>query len=476
MQQSVILIYPKTGIEFRLNMPFSVLFVAAPLIAKGYVVQILDQRVFSKKEFFQRLNDLIRGDVICVGISSMTGPQIKYGLEIARMIRKINPKLLIVWGGIHPTILPENTLKHDLVDIVCRGEGEETFLELIENFSKDQSIQLVRGISYKDSSREIFHNEDREFIDLTKLPPLPYELLPIHKYIHSSELGERVLAMYTSKGCPHKCSYCYNEVFNKRKWRSIPIESVIKDITFFKSKFNVDSFDLLDDNFFVNKDRVLEFCRELKRKNLKIKWFADCRIDDIKKCDSYFLKIIRDSGLEQIFIGAESGCNRILEFIKKGHKAEDIIEINTLLKHFDIQPVYSFMIGFPNETIAEIFQTIDVVDKLIKENKKAIIAGLNCWNPYPGTELYKSFVSDIVVPKSLDKWSHSASWYKAWGRDNKNIIENISFISNFLTIKKTRIPEVLLKIYLPVARFRWRKRFFRSFLDTKIFDIYKSGR
>lgn len=472
---SVILIYPKTGIEFRLNIPFSVLFVAAPLVAKSYDVHILDQRVFSKKEFFQRLNDLIRGDVICVGISSMTGPQIKYGLEIARMIRKINPKLLIVWGGIHPTILPENTLKHDLVDIVCRGEGEETFLELIEKFSKDQSIESVRGISYKVHG-EIFHNEDREFIDLNKLPPLPYTLLKINEYISSSELGARVLGMYTSKGCPHKCLYCYNKVFHKRRWRSMPTESIIKDITFFKSELGVDSFNFLDDNFFVDKNRVLNFCKELKRKNLKIKWFADCRIDDIKKFDGNFLETIFDSGLRQVFIGAESGCNKILEFIKKGHKAEDIIEINTLLKHFNIQPVYSFMIGFPNETIAEIFQTIDVVDKLIKENKKAIIAGLNCWNPYPGTELFKFIESDMLIPKSLEEWSHSASWYKAWGRDNKNIIENISFISSFLTIKKTRIPEVLLKIYLPIARFRWRKRFFRSFLDTRIFDVYKSGR
>lgn len=474
--QSVILVYPKTGIEFRQNMPFSVLFIAAPLVAKGYDVQILDQRLFSKKDFFQRLNELMKKTVLCVGISAMTGPQIKYGLEVARMIREINSKLPIVWGGIHPTMLPENTIKHTLVDIVCRGEGEETFLELIEKLSNGKSIELVRGISYKDSNGEMFHNEDREFIDLAKLPPLPYKLLAIHNYISKSEFGEKTIALFSSKGCPHECAYCYNQFFNKGKCRFIPIANVLKDISFFKSEFNVDSFSLLDDNFFVNKKRVLEFCRELERNRLKIRWFADCTIVNLKRFDDSFLKIIHAAGLKQLFIGAESGCNRILEFIKKGHKSGDIIETNYRLKRYDIEPVYSFVIGFPTETIAETFQTISMIDKLIKDNKKAIISFVSCWNPYPGTELFKFIESDMLIPKSLEEWAQTTNFYKTWKRNNKNILENISFFSNFITNKKNRLPVVLLNLYRPIASFRWRKRFFGSFLDTFFFKIYKSGR
>jgi len=154
----VILIYPKTGIDIgaTVSPPHSLLCIAAPLQKAGYQVKIIDQR--TDADWCIRLTEYLEKNPICVGISSMTGTQIYFGIEAAKIVRKLtNGKIPIIWGGPHPSIIPEQTLQSEYADMVCVGEGDETFKELVNAFAKKRPLSEVLGIAFKDGGKIIIN-------------------------------------------------------------------------------------------------------------------------------------------------------------------------------------------------------------------------------------------------------------------------------------------------------------------------------
>ena len=163
-------------------------------------MRILDMRLEDYRHYHL-------GNPVFVGISCMSGMQIRYALEFARYVKTQNLSCPIVWGGVHPTLLPEQTVSHELVDIVVRGEGELIVKDLANRLSNSQPIDTVAGITYK-SEGVIKSNPDGEVIDLDAIPVnLPYDLLQTDKY-PSIKSGR--FHIQTSRGCPHKCGFCYN--------------------------------------------------------------------------------------------------------------------------------------------------------------------------------------------------------------------------------------------------------------------------
>ena len=168
---TVLLVNPGMGPSLsqfarRPKLPNNILLVGTALHHAGYKVKLIDQAM--EEEWKHTLLKVLQEDVICIGISSTTGNQISYGLEIAKFIRTHSDRP-IVWGGIHPTLLPEQTLENEFVDIVVRGEGEETIVELTNALQDDKSLNGISGVSYKENGR-IVHNPDRAFLDLKEQP------------------------------------------------------------------------------------------------------------------------------------------------------------------------------------------------------------------------------------------------------------------------------------------------------------------
>ena len=476
MAKDVVLVYPKPGIDFAPSLPFPVLFPASTLVENGFSVKIIDERVLSEKGFVQNLKKSINGDPICVGTSTMTGPQIKYALNAAEIIKNKNPDIPLVWGGVHPTLLPEQTLRDERVDIVLRYEGEDTIVELVQNLEKNKKIDSVKGISFKDDGR-IKHNPDRDFIDLNKLPPLPYNLLDLKKYVQKTVMG-RSIQIYTSRGCPFNCKFCYNNFYHKRIWRSWNPEIIIKELQFLIDKLNVNSTFFLDDNFFTNFKRIEELMILFKKEKIDIKWSADCRVDSFMQMTNEFLDKIIDGGAYKFYIGAEAGSERVLKLINKGITPKDIIEANKRLSKYAIIPEISFIIGFPTETMNEIYQTINVIDNIMSNNKKAIIALVKCYTPFPGTELYDlSLKLGFKPPKTLKEWSYFSYYdmHIPWLENKKKEIESISLISRFITSMFVQygIKHYLMKAYHPFANLRWKYKIFIPFLDTFLLNYIK---
>jgi anaerobic magnesium-protoporphyrin IX monomethyl ester cyclase len=164
------------------------------------------------------------GHPVFVGISRMSGLQIKYALEFARYVRMQNPSCPLVWGGVHPTLLPEQTTKNDFVDIVVRGEGELIIKDLANALTLNRPIENVAGITYE-TNGVIKSNSDGKIIDLDAIPiTLPYELLQMDRY-PSFKSGR--FHIQTSRGCPHRCGFCYNSIFNKNRWRGKSAKRVL---------------------------------------------------------------------------------------------------------------------------------------------------------------------------------------------------------------------------------------------------------
>ena len=209
---NLLLLYPKTGMDIGSTVapPHGLLTVAAPCLKAGYQVTLLDQRTQYITSGI--IEDYISSDLICVAISAMTGTQIRNALFLAQIVRDLtNGKVPIVWGGCHPSVAPEQTLQNDKVDIVVIGEGDDTFLEIVQALEHNLPLNTVKGIMYKDGEK-LVKTELRPLLEVEDLLPIPWELIDVEKYIHKDMYLKdktRVLDVgQTSRGCPFNCVFC----------------------------------------------------------------------------------------------------------------------------------------------------------------------------------------------------------------------------------------------------------------------------
>jgi len=263
----VILFRPKIlkGTERVLvpQLPLGLLFIAAPLVKNNYKVKIIDAE--TDLHWLDDLDKELTPSTICVGVTSMTGAQIRGGLEFSKII-KDRFDVPVVWGGLHASMLPEQTVKNDLVDIAVRGEGEDPFLEIVNALKDKRPLLDIPNVFWKENSK-IYSNPKDEFIDLNSLERAPYHLLDYERYITMKRSYfpdcKRILDLHTDRGCPHRCGFCYNIEINKRKQRSLSASGVVEQIDFFTKEFSLDGINFIADNFFTDRKRVVEVCNEL---------------------------------------------------------------------------------------------------------------------------------------------------------------------------------------------------------------------
>lgn len=406
----ILLVYPKTGVDFGATVapPHAVLSVAAPLHKKGYKVKIIDQRVDTG--WNSKLIDYLQKKPICVGISSMTGTQIHFAIEIAKIIRQMTDgKIPIIWGGAHPSSVPEQTLRSEYVDAVCIGEGEITFEEIVNAFQNKILLNEVNGIGFKDGAN-IIMTSPRPLLDIETLLPVPWELIDVDKYIHrdfyikgitrSLDIGQ------TSRGCPFQCGFCSSATLRQRKWRAMSAKKSLEVILEPIKRFNLDGIWIRDDEFYIDRKRTSEICEGIIKSGFKIRWYTSgTRIDIFNRSTDEEIFMLKRSGADTLKFGAESGSNRILELMKKGIHWEDTIKANLKAKRCGIIPVFALMVGFPTETFEEINQTIDLFIQLRKDNPKAKFEIIGAYLALPKTPLYDlALKMGLKPPQTLEGW------------------------------------------------------------------------
>lgn len=408
---NVILLYPKTGQDIGSTVapPHALLTIAAPVLKAGYSVKLLDQRTHPIHN--PELENLLSSDTICVGISTMTGTQIRNALILARMVRDLTGgKVPIVWGGCHPSVAPEQTLGNDLVDIVVNGEGDETFLELVSALDHKQNLNTVKGIFYKDGG-QIVKTQSRPLLDVEQLLPTPWELVNPEHYIHRDmylQKSSRVLDVgQTSRGCPFNCGFCSSAQIRERKWRAMSVEKSLDMITEEVRRFNLNGIWLRDDEFYIDRKRATAICEGFIERNLNIFFYTSgTRVDVFMKASDYDIETLKRAGAYTLKFGAESGCQRILDLMQKGITTEQTLAVNQRCKRHGIIPVFGLMVGYPTETFEEINQTIDLAFRLKKENPAAQLETIAVFTALPGTPDHELAVKHgLVPPKSLEEWA-----------------------------------------------------------------------
>lgn len=351
-------------------------YIASFLEREKIEVRILDctAEKISVNKVEEKLASFSKPDF--VGITATT-PLFPNGLMIARIIRKIFPRAKIVFGGVHPSVLPDEVLGFSEVDFVVRGEGEITVKELVSGKMPNE----ILGLSWKKDGK-IIHNPPRPLIKTLDDIPMPaYHLLPMSKYHPAIGAYKRLPAMsiFASRGCPGRCTFCYRIFYGKTRCRSA--KSIIEEIKILQSNYGIKEIAFYDDTFTMCKKTVLEFCEMIIDKNIDITWSCFTRADRI---DAYLLKSMKKAGCHLILFGVESADETILKNINKRLSLEKVRQVVKDCRDIGIETRASYMIGNPGETKETIKKTIDFSIALDTDEVQ-----FNITTAYPGTELFE---------------------------------------------------------------------------------------
>jgi anaerobic magnesium-protoporphyrin IX monomethyl ester cyclase len=486
-EKYVLLVYagPRTSLP---KIPMSVVVLASYLRGHGFAAKILDTRV-------EGYEDLDLQDVLCVGISSMSGLQLKHSLEVARAIRQADPSLPLIWGGVHPSFFPEQTARSKYVDVVVRGEGEESLLEVVRAIESGASLERacpepvlsgveglvegIKGITYSTDGLTV-SNPDREFMDLDRLSLPAYDLLALDKYADLLD----TFSYESSRGCPFRCKFCYNQNFHKRRWRAKSIEKVLNELETIVGRYHPRRILFIEDLFPVSRRRTLEICRGLIERDMGVGWASYFRADQLSRYSDDDVALLKESGCYELSIGVESGSLRTLKIIGKDITPEQVIvSVRKCLK-YDIMPVMSFIIGFPLEMPEDMYRTLDFYDQLMALGDKVEINGLFVYSPYPGTPMYELAVEHGYQPfDSLEGWSEwnfddlaNTPWCEGKYREQLDAISTIARFRYFRhrlglypsQFRRGRLASGLNRflyalagpVFGWLADFRWKHRFF----------------
>jgi len=339
-KHKVLLVYPKVGADAKvsLHLPASVLYPASYL--KDFSVCIYDQRV-DKPDDFERL---LKEKPVCVGFSVMTGIQIKFALELAKIAQK--HKIPTVFGGVHPTILPEQTLEDPRVDYVVRGDGETALRKIVVALSNKQHIDKI----VSDTN-----------VDLDKASDIPYDFIDVDQYVHNASLEGRSISFFFSRGCPFQCTFCCNPVISKCRWQTMSMDVALKHLDELVKRYKLDGVTFFDENLTVNPKILSEFAKMIDG---RFKWFAQSRMNSLLLHD---LKYLEKMGAYRFSCGIESGSDRILKLIKKQETVEEYIEANRRLAKTNINVWYNYIIGFPTETMDDLKDTIKISLQILEK-------------------------------------------------------------------------------------------------------------
>jgi radical SAM superfamily enzyme YgiQ (UPF0313 family) len=374
--------------------------VHGPLLGFGYIANQLEQdghdvEILDCPTLRISLNELkllvakFNPDV--VGITATT-PSYRQALKVAEAIKKWNQNCKIVIGGPHVSFEDYSALTNSFVDVVVRGEGEATMRELVNNLQGD--LKKVSGITFREGGI-VRRNPDRQLIANLDTLSVSYHKLPMDRYLFQ---GKRYATIISSRGCPFGCIFCSSSLLHGKMWRWQSPERVLREIQMLRSKYGVRNIEFLDDLFTFNMKRVYELCNLMIKERLDIKWFCSSRVDTINRD---LIRIMRKAGCIGIYFGVESGCQRILNILRKGIRLEQAVKAIANSKAEGIETVATFIIGVPGETVEEIRQTIAFARKL-----RADYSQFTYCTPYPGTPLYR-FAKDnnLLLTLNWDRYT-----------------------------------------------------------------------
>jgi radical SAM superfamily enzyme YgiQ (UPF0313 family) len=480
----MILLYnPRAVRRPRLNrrLPLSILSIAAVLEGREKYAIVdgnLDPR--PKETLHAWLHE---EQVEALAVTVMPGPQTKSAVETLGDLRADYPRLPIVWGGYFPTNYTDAALNAPYVDYAVRGQGEETFLELLEALRGKRDLKDILGLSYKDQSGRHIHNPERPSKSPGDFPWYPYHRVPAEKYLLPTYLGKRTAVHQASIGCPYACNFCGVVTFSGSREKMEPPERTAAMLGYLREKYGADSVQFYDNNFFLREDHARELAERMAP--LHMRWWCEGRADALLRYSDATLEALRRAGLRMVYVGAESGSDWVLKEMKKQLRTEQVLEFAARIRRFKIIPELSFCIGNPHAPEQDTRECLAFIRKVKKLNPDAEIV-INTYTPVPQRErMYGGVEGQVQFPTSPEEWATerwqrfttqknpSAPWLKP---RTKRLIDNFETVvtSRWPTIQDILLPpwgrwllkalsewRYRLRVYSCPVELRWLQRFFK---------------
>ena len=313
---------------------------------------------------------------------------------IAEELKKLDPRIKIVFGGHNASCVDELTLsRFPFIDAMVRGEGEITFPELIRAFEGRIPLASVDGITFRMFDR-IIRNPDRPLIeDLDSLPVSDYTFVPpFHVYRDVCNIGRSVAILEIGRGCPHRCVYCSQSIMWKRRTRTFSTDRIIGEMKNLAENFGAECFLLAFDQFTARKGFAEQFCLDLIEAGLNhLPWYCISRLDTV---DKGLLHLMRKAGCETLCYGIDSGSKRTLAFIRKEIDRDLLFDRVRETTEAGIVPTLSFVIGFPEERRQDLEATLELALKSAATGNTNILVQMA--TILPGTDLYEKYRQRLV--------------------------------------------------------------------------------
>jgi len=483
----------KSTFVINLFQPLGLAYVAASLEKNKYPVEILDalalgfdqEKIIGSKKVIGLSYQAIKNKIIdyrpdLVGITTPFSFQSSEAHQVAKIVKSINPNIITLAGGTHATIQPEEILNDKNFDYLIRGEGEYAIIELLKALEKKLPFKKIDSLSYRNNRGEIINNLRAPPIqNLDQLPFPARHLLPMDRYFQAAKKGrviESMLAfgskrtsLFTSRGCPFNCTFCSVHLTMTKIWRGRSPENVIAEIKECIDKYAIKYFDILDDNFTLDPDRAKKICRLIIRAKLNIQWSTPNGIR-ADKVDEELIVLMKQAGCIQIKVAPESGSPQVLENIIKKHLDLDMVKKTVVLcKKHHLSVEAFFVVGFPQETVTDIYKTINFAKELRK------LGCDYCYffiaTPYYGTEMYTNAINQGYLDESkyhLNKiiTTDNRSLFKSPNYSHKKLFELLKLAAKVNPpITKIRLVSGLKMITLDPRRILdYSLNYIRNFL------------
>ncbi len=387
--------------------------------------------------------DAARDPVRAVAFTVMPGPQLVNAVPLARAVKARYPNVPIVWGGNFPSLYPAPVLESPYVDWVVRGQGESTFVELLDVLRGQRDPTTVSGLGFRGADGSHWVGPERMWVGPDQLPAPAYDKIDVADYLRPTFLGRRSGVYQASIGCPYGCKFCgVISVFGSRERVQAP-ERTVEHLSRLVREHGMDSVHFYDNNFLVKEDHARELAERIAP--LGLRWWCEARVDTLTRYSEDTWALLKRSGLTMVFCGAESGSDAVLKKMNKGTTTAQVLEVAARARRHGIIPEFSFVFGDPDDPEREIENTLAFVRRL-KDVNPAMELITYFYTPTPqrrGT--YGNVDALAGTPSSLEEWIEPA--WVAWMTHEDPLVPWLdrrlkAKVEDFELVLKSRFPSV----------------------------------